>query len=274
MQQQQLQHAQQSPLPPPGQMHGDPQQQEGALQSSDEPGPPPFSGSKDGRMYRLTVKQQPVRARMCGFGDKDRRPITPPPCVLLEVIDEKTGRNVDINELDPTYFVMTVDLWSHNGMHEVNLVRHSATSPSISATTASSYPPQALPPNAYAYGGPMGMPPQQYGYPPHQQQQQQQQHGGPPQYAPSPYAGDPNRPYYSNASTPMTPMTPTHPAYGNGVPPMVITQDPRSAPSGMFTRNLIGSLSVSAFKLTNTSDELGIWFILQDLSVRTEGIFR
>ena len=42
----------------------------------------------------------------------------------------------------------------------------------------------------------------------------------------------------------------------------------------MFTRNLIGSLCVSAFKLTNPNNEMGVWFILQDLSVRTEGSFR
>lgn len=42
----------------------------------------------------------------------------------------------------------------------------------------------------------------------------------------------------------------------------------------MFTRNLIGSLGVSAFKLTDNDNNMGIWFILQDLSVRTEGSFR
>jgi hypothetical protein len=45
-------------------------------------------------------------------------------------------------------------------------------------------------------------------------------------------------------------------------------------PSGMFTRNLIGSLAASAFRLQDTIDKIGIWFILQDLSVRTEGCFR
>ena len=40
---------------------------------------------------------------------------------------------------------------------------------------------------------------------------------------------------------------------------------------GSFTRNLIGSLVASAFKLHDTEDRLGIWFVLQDLSVRTEG---
>lgn len=42
----------------------------------------------------------------------------------------------------------------------------------------------------------------------------------------------------------------------------------------MFTRNLIGSLSASAFRLTDPDDRIGIWFVLQDLSVRTEGDFR
>ncbi len=47
-----------------------------------------------------------------------------------------------------------------------------------------------------------------------------------------------------------------------------------TAPSGMFTRNLIGSLSASAFRLTDPDNKMGVWFILQDLSVRTEGTFR
>ena len=45
-------------------------------------------------------------------------------------------------------------------------------------------------------------------------------------------------------------------------------------PQGMFTRNLIGSLAASAFRLQDAEDKIGIWFVLQDLSVRTEGNFR
>jgi hypothetical protein len=45
--------------------------------------------------YSLEVQQQPIRARMCGFGDKDRRPITPPPCVRLVIFDTNTGKEVD-----------------------------------------------------------------------------------------------------------------------------------------------------------------------------------
>lgn len=46
------------------------------------------------------------------------------------------------------------------------------------------------------------------------------------------------------------------------------------SPNGMYTRNLIGSLAASASRLTDPTDKIGIWFILQDLSVRTEGWFR
>ena len=39
-------------------------------------------------------------------------------------------------------------------------------------------------------------------------------------------------------------------------------------------KNLIGSASSSAFRLTDENGKVGLWFILQDLSVRTEGTFR
>jgi hypothetical protein len=46
-----------------------------------------------------------------------------------------------------------------------------------------------------------------------------------------------------------------------------------AAPPGSHTRNLIGSLAVPASKLTDQNHETGIWFVFQDLSVRTEGNF-
>ena len=52
------------------------------------------------------------------------------------------------------------------------------------------------------------------------------------------------------------------------------TMQPAPTPQGMYTRNLIGSLSASAFRLSDPNDKIGIWFVLQDLSVRTEGNFR
>jgi Velvet factor len=46
------------------------------------------------------------------------------------------------------------------------------------------------------------------------------------------------------------------------------------SPSPAATRNLIGSLVSSAAKLFDTEDQLGIYFVFQDLSIRTEGTFR
>lgn len=40
------------------------------------------------------------------------------------------------------------------------------------------------------------------------------------------------------------------------------------------TKNLIGSGAVNASKLYDDKKVLGLWFVFQDLSVRTEGVFR
>ncbi|KAF7564142.1 Velvet domain containing protein, partial [Pyrenophora tritici-repentis] len=48
---------------------------------------------------------------MCGFGDKDRRPITPPPCIRLIVYDRITGRELDFNDIDST----TLSSWWTSG---------------------------------------------------------------------------------------------------------------------------------------------------------------
>ncbi|KAF8940823.1 hypothetical protein BGZ47_007601, partial [Haplosporangium gracile] len=40
------------------------------------------------RQARIKIVQQPLHARMCGFGEKDRRPVDPPPIVQL-LLDEQ-----------------------------------------------------------------------------------------------------------------------------------------------------------------------------------------
>ncbi|PVI01330.1 hypothetical protein DM02DRAFT_467330, partial [Periconia macrospinosa] len=218
----------------------------------------PYVGTKNGRIYRLRVEQQPVRARMCGFGDKDRRPITPPPCIRLLVCDAATGKEISANEVDSTFFVLTVDLWDSEGSREVNLVRHSSGAPtvSISSSTTTSYPPPVERPALYMTGPVVP---------------QFDQYGRPAQYgAPSVPQG-----YYANPAAPQSyPYAPTGPY---GTPPVQMpmpVQPPPTSTAGMFTRNLIGSLTVNAFKLKDTENTTGFWFVLQDLSVRTEGVFR
>ena len=219
------------------------------------------------------------------------------------------------SDIDTSFFVLTVDLWSQDASKEVNLVRHSATSPSISAATSASYPPRPpTPPYAtsastsahtnWPHQNPMlhqATHPQHhssqpYGYPqttsmypnyraqplsapPQSQYHLPQQQYASQQYPPQqPYASQQqHQGYYAPNPSTSVGYYPQHVAQGQGpllTPDQTTTPPGSGQASGMFTRNLIGSLCVSAFKLTDPNSELGIWFILQDLSVRTEGSFR
>src|ERR1700712_3208633 len=78
---------------------------------------------------------------------------------------------ISYRNMDPTFFVLTVDLWNDQGTQEVNLVRHSNNSPSmsISASSTTSFPPAPerflaiVHPNGFAHAaaGPLysGSPP-------------------------------------------------------------------------------------------------------------------
>ncbi|KAK2058689.1 hypothetical protein LY76DRAFT_513663 [Colletotrichum caudatum] len=250
--------------------------------------PSPMSKTDDmGRKYELVVMQQPQRARMCGFGDKDRRPITPPPCIKVVVRDAKTGQEINPNDIDSSYYVIQVDLWSEDGTSEVNLVRHSSNTASISTTQPFSYstlreegPPPAQPIQGYSQMMPSyGSAPMGYGQ---QQPPPSQQHIMPGYGMPS---GSSYQPAYQSSNPQFAPPTQYFPQHGNPAP--VPSQADMaygahrqslsmaaSQPQGMFTRNLIGSTASSAFKLNDVDDHIGIWFIMQDLSVRTEGHFR
>ncbi|KAF1830010.1 hypothetical protein BDW02DRAFT_573443 [Decorospora gaudefroyi] len=199
----------------------------------------------DGREYELVVEQQPIRARMCGFGDKDRRPITPPPCIRLVVRDKRSGRELDFNDIDSTYHVLVVDLWNEQGTGAVNLVRHSSAAPtvSISSSTVTSFPPP--PERAFvATGMPM-------------YEHQQMGHQPMPPYG----HGAVPQPYFGQAQ----------PGGYVSYPSALIST---AATSSNHTRNLIGMNAVNASRLNDLEGKPGFWFVLQDLSVRTEGTFR
>ncbi|CAB4378464.1 unnamed protein product [Rhizophagus irregularis] len=136
-------------------------------------------------IYRLEVSQQPIRARMCGFGDKDRRPIDPPPVVRL-LVSTADGTPVPESSVDHSMMIVHAGLWSENRTEERSLV-----------INPSSIPTQSTGPS----------------------------------------------------STVMS----------------------LNAPS--CTRNLMGHCTSSAYVLNNNLGQQGIYFIFQDLSVRTEGTF-
>ena len=222
---------------------------------------PAYPPRRPERKYELSVEQQPIRARMCGFGDKDRRPITPPPCIRLVVYDE-TGRELDFNDIDSTYFVLMVDLWNESGQSAVNLVRHSSAAPtvSISSSTTTSYPP---PPERSHY---VATTIPAYDPQPYRQQMQPQQM--PPAYGHTPV---PVAQYYPQ---PPTPSYQQYPAAPYAQTPTQSSMIPATPMSSNHTRNLIGMNAVNACRLNDINNKPGFWFVLQDLSVRTEGTFR
>ncbi|KAF9878990.1 developmental regulator [Colletotrichum karsti] len=228
----------------------------------------------------LEVVQQPQRARMCGFGDKDRRPITPPPCIRVVVTDSDTGAECNVNDLITDHYIIIVDLWNEAGDQEVNLVGHTSNNTSISTTTPTSFhdlrnehmsaPYAQIVPH---YNGP-GMPYAHHPQPPPPMQQYPGYHG----YLPPPHgyqstnsAFAPPTQYYPHQASATVPSQ-ADVAYGG--PQRHSMSMAAAQPQGMFTRNLIGSLSSSAFRLYDTDDKVGVWFVMQDLSVRTEGHFR
>lgn len=114
-----------------------------------------------------------------------RRPEGGRACLLTEA-----------SEIDTSFYVLTVDLWNAEGTSEVNLVKHSANSPSISTAMSSSYPPppQNLSPTypAYGqnpYGQPVGYPSMGGYYGANPQMPYQNPYGPNPQYYPPPYYG-------------------------------------------------------------------------------------
>ncbi|KAL6708663.1 hypothetical protein ACN47E_002359 [Coniothyrium glycines] len=217
-------------------------------------------GTRSGRTYRLSVEQQPIRARMCGFGDKDRRPITPPPCIRLVVCDAKTGQEIDFNDVDSSFFVLMVDLWHEDGSRAVNLVRHSSAAPtvSISSSTVTSYPP---PPERPMYmAAPVQYDPYGNAVPSRQVNPYGQPSMAPGYYAPNPTPGG-------------YPQYPTPAPYGQNPVVSMNVSAPATANQN-HTRNLIGMNAVNACRLNDPEGKTGFWFVLQDLSVRTEGTFR
>jgi hypothetical protein len=157
--------------------------------------------------------------------------------------------------------VLSVDLWDGPGEVEQNLVMHPSTT-SVAALAGHITSPPMNRSSGYPHQswGASHAPPIDNGH-----------YHPPAEYAPqSGYLYENSSNYqpgysgYNPASNSMHHFN-QHDEY-SGPPPQGGGQH--------FTRNLIGSLTASAFRLKDDKDQIGIWFVLQDLSVRTEGQFR
>lgn len=69
------------------------------------PSPPPRRTSTSSR-YHLSIRQQPIAARACGAGDRDRRPVDPPPILQMLLTDFNPDSEEDKTILqDPRFTV-------------------------------------------------------------------------------------------------------------------------------------------------------------------------
>ena len=64
------------------------------------------------------MRQQPEVARACGFGERDRRAVDPPPVVELEAA-RSDGTLMNVEELHLAHFVVQASLWSEDGSADV-----------------------------------------------------------------------------------------------------------------------------------------------------------
>ncbi|KAJ3138658.1 hypothetical protein HDU90_001101 [Geranomyces variabilis] len=61
--------------------------------------------------YELVVLQQPLRARMCGFGGRDRRLVDPPPIVQLIARHLPSNRVIEQSVTDPPLLILHASLY-------------------------------------------------------------------------------------------------------------------------------------------------------------------
>ena len=66
--------------------------------------------------YQLSVRQQPIAARACGMGERDRRVVDPPPIVQLSLKDFNPSSASDIDALRTTWNVVHCALLDRQGM--------------------------------------------------------------------------------------------------------------------------------------------------------------
>lgn len=195
---------------------------------------------------------------MCGFGDKDRRPLSPTLIVKLIIVDVSNGRELAAADVDTSAFFLAADLVHPEELDASPrnlLVHHHHATVSTSAL---------------------------------QQQQQQQTALDAPRMLSSSNASwssqdaaaanetarersysDPWTSGISTAQSAAAHDQPPPPPAASGIPGPLTT-----IMTETYTRNFVGASVASANILKDEKDRLGIFFVLQDLSVRTEGVYR
>ncbi|KAG6000782.1 hypothetical protein E4U21_005016 [Claviceps maximensis] len=75
-----------------------------------------------GIKFNLFIRQQPQAARACGFGDKDRRVIDPPPIVQLLIDGQTITRDEALLYLRYESYVMNCSITDETGTHDASFM--------------------------------------------------------------------------------------------------------------------------------------------------------
>lgn len=211
-----------------------------------------FIKEQDGKRYRLVVVQSPNRARMCGFGDKDRRPLSPTLIVKLIITDTMTNQDIAPTDVDTSAFFLAADLVHPEDLKAAprNLLVHQH---------AASVATDLLHHSSHAQGSSDAAP-----------------NSGPTfevdrvrtRSLSDPWSAAQVTPSWGGAGRGFS-------SYQQGHPIDVTPAAPyTTVTTETYTRNFVGASVASANILKDENDHLGIFFVLQDLSVRTEGVYR
>ncbi|RTE69646.1 hypothetical protein BHE90_015970 [Fusarium euwallaceae] len=83
---------------------------------------PGSKGQDTNPKYSLRVRQQPVAARSCGFGEKDRRMVDPPPIVQLHVEGLRLVEGVIGELLRYPQYVVSCSIYDESGSQDFSLM--------------------------------------------------------------------------------------------------------------------------------------------------------
>lgn len=235
-----------------------------------------------GISYALQIVQQPIRARMCGNGDKDRRPITSPPILKVILRNVATGAEIDCesSKVLTNRFVVVADLYTPDGNREINLLRPRGTDNDTSAQLQTpavysqpvkrpSVAPQVTPTHQAIYG--------------RSAFDQRAHHAGslPPgslSWSAPPVTGhDLYAAHVSPFDNNQWPDHQRHPVYNTPVSATSSNAEipePEASDNSGVVRQMIGNTVASGQLLPDPEGKKGIFFVFNDLSIRQDQWFR
>lgn len=78
----------------------------------------PSSLASRGSKYKIRIRQQPVAARSCGFGERDRRVIDPPPILQMTIEDPNASQKEISTLIRYPFAVIHCTIWSDDGTED------------------------------------------------------------------------------------------------------------------------------------------------------------